>query len=168
MRGVSLCWSHLPGASAYPGRLFCRAWTFSCRAGGATLADEVRILKLALNSGAACGPHRHDYHFSEALRAAASSHLRASGLRWAVSARVVVFVIYSAGRPWRGCAFSNDRSDIDIKLRATVRLRWSDAHDPNATQTGLKSRSAAASCCTRVCYPLGRHRRPGAPRFSST
>ena len=72
--------------------MFCRAWTFSCRAGGTTLADDVRILKLALNSGAACGPHRHDYHFSEALRAAASSHLRASGLRWAVSARVVVFV----------------------------------------------------------------------------
>jgi hypothetical protein len=31
--------------------------------------------------------------------------------------------------------------------------------DPNPTQVGLKSRSAAVSCDIDVCYPFGRRRR---------
>jgi len=57
------------------------------------------------------------------IRAVASSDLRASGLRWAVSARAVVFVMYSAGRPWRGCAFRNDRSDIDRHKTPRTNMR---------------------------------------------
>ena len=30
------------------------------------------------------------------------------------------------------------------------------AHDPTATWARLKCRSAAVSCCTKVCYPFGR------------
>src|SRR5262245_60195475 len=52
------------------------------------------------------------------------------------------------------CKLSALRGEADMRDRVTSTS--SVAIDPQLTWAGLKSRSAAVSCHTEVCYPFGR------------